>query len=61
MAEGKVTLTGCDVWEHAYYLDYQNRRDTFVDTFLSHLVSWDAAMARLKGGEAHEAPHALRA
>jgi Fe-Mn family superoxide dismutase len=61
MAEGKVTLIGCDVWEHAYYLDFQNRRDSFVDSFLAHLVSWDAAAARLKGGEAKEAPHALRA
>jgi len=61
MAEGKVTLTCCDVWEHAYYLDFQNRRDSFVDTFLTHLVSWEAAAARLKGGEAAETPHALRA
>jgi Fe-Mn family superoxide dismutase len=61
MAEGKVTLIGCDVWEHAYYLDFQNRRDSFVDTFLSHLVSWDAAAMRLKGGDAEQAPHALRA
>jgi Fe-Mn family superoxide dismutase len=61
MAEGKVTLIGCDVWEHAYYLDYQNRRDTFVDTFLTHLVSWDVAIARLKGADANETPHALRA
>jgi Fe-Mn family superoxide dismutase len=61
MAEGKVTLIGCDVWEHAYYLDYQNNRGGFVETFLNHLTSWDAAAARLKGGEAKEAPHALRA
>ena len=29
-----------DVWEHAYYLDYQNRRSDFVDTFLNHLIKW---------------------
>jgi Fe-Mn family superoxide dismutase len=61
LAEGTVTLTCCDVWEHAYYLDFQNRRDSFVDTFLTHLINWDVAMTRLKGGETHEAPHALRA
>lgn len=36
-----------DVWEHAYYLDYQNRRDTFVTIFLQHLVNWDLAESRL--------------
>lgn len=30
-----------DVWEHAYYLDYQNRRVEFVDAYLDHLVKWE--------------------
>ena len=34
-------LLTCDVWEHAYYIDYQNRRPDFVQTFLDHLVNWD--------------------
>jgi Fe-Mn family superoxide dismutase len=34
-------LMTCDVWEHAYYLDYQNRRADMVQAFLDHLVNWD--------------------
>lgn len=41
MAHGQKALLTCDVWEHAYYLDYQNRRADFVQTFLDHLVNWD--------------------
>ena len=42
-----VPLLTVDVWEHAYYLDYQNLRPNYVDTFLDKLVDWDAVAARL--------------
>ena len=43
LALGKAALLACDVWEHAYYLDYQNRRGDMVDAFLGHLANWDFA------------------
>lgn len=42
-----LPLLTVDVWEHAYYLDYQNMRNTYVDAFLDNLVDWDAVAARL--------------
>jgi superoxide dismutase, Fe-Mn family len=44
---GRTPLLCCDLWEHAYYLDYQNKRADFVTAFLDHLVNWDFANANL--------------
>ncbi|MBN1893868.1 superoxide dismutase [bacterium] len=40
-------LLVCDVWEHAYYLDYQNRRKDFLTVFLENLVNWEFAASQL--------------
>jgi Fe-Mn family superoxide dismutase len=43
LGNGVTPLLTLDVWEHAYYLDYQNKRDAYVDTFLGELVNWEFA------------------
>jgi Fe-Mn family superoxide dismutase len=47
MAHGQKAILTMDVWEHAYYIDFQNRRPDYISTFLEKLVNWEFADANL--------------
>jgi Fe-Mn family superoxide dismutase len=48
LLRGKIPLLTCDVWEHAYYLDYQNRRAEYVKAFVDQLIDWQFAARQLQ-------------
>ncbi|NCJ05871.1 superoxide dismutase [Fe] [Synechococcales cyanobacterium C] len=44
---GQTPLLTMDVWEHAYYLDFQNKRPDYIDTFIKQLINWDFVAQQL--------------
>jgi len=47
IAHGVKPLLTVDVWEHAYYLDYQNKRGDYLDAFIKNLINWDSVNSNL--------------
>ena len=52
LTDGVTPLLTLDVWEHAYYLDYQNKRDDYVEAFLANLINWEFAARNFEADRA---------
>ena len=52
---GATPILTCDVWEHAYYLDYKNDRKAFLEAWFDKLLNWDFASAQYAAAQAGEA------
>ena len=51
LVHGQIPLLVIDLWEHAYYLDHQERRAAYVDAVVDHLLNWDFAAQNLRAVE----------
>ena len=49
LVHNQTPLMVCDVWEHAYYVDYRNRRPDFLKTWIDNLVNWEFAAEKFEG------------
>ncbi len=48
LMHGVNALLTCDVWEHAYYIDFRNARPNYVQSFIDNLINWDFAAANMQ-------------
>jgi Fe-Mn family superoxide dismutase len=55
LVHGQTPLLTIDVWEHAYYLDFQNRRADYSEAFMAHLVNWDFVAANFAKASSQKA------
>jgi Fe-Mn family superoxide dismutase len=55
LVHGQTPLLTIDVWEHAYYLDFQNRRADYAEAFMTHLVNWDFVAANFAKASSQKA------
>jgi Fe-Mn family superoxide dismutase len=55
LALGKTALLTCDVWEHAYYIDYRNQREKFLNAFVDQLINWEYVAERLESASGRRA------
>lgn len=56
LSQGGIPILGFDLWEHAYYLDYKNDLDQYVEAFLDELLDWSFAERRYVSGGLFQPP-----
>ena len=52
LSQGQTALLTCDVWEHAYYLDFKNDRKAFLDAWFDKLLNWEFASSQYAAARA---------
>ncbi|HJW12171.1 MAG TPA: superoxide dismutase, partial [Albitalea sp.] len=60
LTDGKRPLLVCDVWEHAYYVDHENRREEYLRVFVDKLADWAGAERRMAPAGGGRSPRVVR-